>query len=131
MGGKLSNLKHDDHIHSSSSSHSSQILSFHSSAKWKAHFDASNYTNKLMVIEFTATWCGPAKYMDPIISEFAAKYSEVEFIKIDVDELMDVSKEFKVEAMPTFIFIKKGEVVDTVLGARKEDLKNQIEKHIK
>lgn len=41
-----------------------------------------------MVIDFTATWCGPCKYMDPIIQEFAAKYTEVEFIKIDVDELM-------------------------------------------
>lgn len=41
-----------------------------------------------MVIDFTATWCGPCKYMDPIIQEFAAKYTKVEFIKIDVDELM-------------------------------------------
>lgn len=40
-----------------------------------------------MVIEFTAIWCEPCKYMDPIIEEFAAKYTDVEFIKIDVDEL--------------------------------------------
>ena len=41
-----------------------------------------------MVIDFTAKWCGPCKYMDPIIKEFASKYTDVEFIKIDVDELM-------------------------------------------
>ena len=41
-----------------------------------------------MVIDFTATWCGPCKSMDPIIQEYAAKYTNVEFIKIDVDELM-------------------------------------------
>jgi thioredoxin 1 len=41
-----------------------------------------------MVIEFTATWCGPCKYMDPIIQDFAAKYIKVDFIKIDVDQLM-------------------------------------------
>jgi thioredoxin 1 len=41
-----------------------------------------------MVIDFTATWCGPCKYMEPIIKELAAKYKYVEFIKIDVDELM-------------------------------------------
>ena len=41
-----------------------------------------------MVIDFTATWCGPCKLMDPIIQEFAAKYTDVDFIKIDVDELM-------------------------------------------
>jgi len=41
-----------------------------------------------LVIDFTATWCGPCKSMDPVIQEFAAKYTDVEFIKIDVDELM-------------------------------------------
>lgn len=41
-----------------------------------------------LVIDFTATWCGPCKTMDPVIKEFAAKYTDVEFIKIDVDELM-------------------------------------------
>lgn len=41
-----------------------------------------------MVIDFTAAWCGPCKYMNSIIKEFAAKYKDVEFVKIDVDELM-------------------------------------------
>lgn len=40
-----------------------------------------------MVIDFTATWCGPCKSMEPIMKEFAATYTEVEFIKIDVDKL--------------------------------------------
>ena len=39
-----------------------------------------------MVIDFTATWCGPCKSMEPAIKEFVAKYTEVEFIKIDVDK---------------------------------------------
>ncbi|KAL2349311.1 hypothetical protein Fmac_003311 [Flemingia macrophylla] len=110
------------------SSHSSLILSFHSTAKWKAHFDASKETDKLMVIDFTATWCGPCKYMDPIIKEFAAKYTDVEFIKIDVDELMEVAQAFQVQAMPTFILIKKGKVVEKVVGAKKEELQKLIEK---
>lgn len=41
-----------------------------------------------LVIEFTATWCGPCRQMEPIIKEFAAKYSDVVFIRIDVDELV-------------------------------------------
>ncbi|KAG5059364.1 hypothetical protein AAZX31_01G039200 [Glycine max] len=110
------------------SSHSSLVLTFHSTAKWKAHFDASKETNKLMVIDFTATWCGPCKYMDPIIKEFAAKYTDVEFIKIDVDELMEVAEAFQVQAMPTFILIKKGKVVEKVVGAKKEELQKLIEK---
>ncbi|CAJ2647828.1 unnamed protein product [Trifolium pratense] len=87
------------------------ILTFHSTAKWKAHFEASKETNKL-----------------PIIKELAAKYKDVEFIKIDVDELMDVASAFQVQAMPTFILIKKGKVVEKVVGAKKEQLQKLIEK---
>ncbi|XP_058772401.1 thioredoxin H1-like [Vicia villosa] len=114
---------------SSAKSSSSHILTFHSTAKWKAHFDASKETNKLMVVEFTATWCGPCKFMDPIFQDFAAKYIKVDFIKIDVDVLMGVSQEFQVQAMPTFILMKKGKIVDKVVGAKKEDLEKLIEKH--
>lgn len=90
-----------------------QVTAFHSSAKWKAHFEASKQTTKLVeivqffffnsyslslflnsnsvhlkiVIDFTATWCGPCQYIEPAIYEFAAKYTDVEFVKIDVDEL--------------------------------------------
>ncbi|KAK7307149.1 hypothetical protein VNO77_39963 [Canavalia gladiata] len=124
MGANLSNMEN-----AHNSSHSSHILTFHSTAKWKAHFDASKETNKLMVIDFTATWCGPCKYMDPIIQEFAAKYTKVEFIKIDVDELMGISQEFQVQAMPTFILMKKGKILDKVVGAKKEELQKLIEKH--
>ncbi|KAI7994804.1 Thioredoxin H2 [Camellia lanceoleosa] len=66
----------------------SQVLAFHSSARWRAHFEASKATAKLMVIDFTASWCVPCRFMEPTINEFAAKYTDVEFIKIDVDELM-------------------------------------------
>ncbi|KAI9126358.1 hypothetical protein K1719_002779 [Acacia pycnantha] len=113
------------------SSAASRVIIFHSTAKWKAHFDASKSTSKLMVLDFTATWCGPCKMMDPIIKDFAAKYADVEFIKIDVDELMEVASEFKVQAMPTFILIKKGKVVDKTVGARKEELQRLIEKNRK
>lgn len=41
-----------------------------------------------MVIDFTATWCGPCKVMDPFVQTLSAKYTDVEFVKIDVDLLM-------------------------------------------
>ncbi|CAL0308166.1 unnamed protein product [Lupinus luteus] len=109
---------------------SSQILlTFHSTAKWKAYFDASKQKNKLMVIDFTATRCVPCKYMKPVIREFAAKYTDVEFIKLDVDELLEVAQAFQVQAMPTFILIKKGKVVEKVMGPKREELQKLIEKH--
>ncbi|XP_021731138.1 thioredoxin H2-like [Chenopodium quinoa] len=67
---------------------SKEIISFHSSTKWKEYLQASKHSNKLVVIYFTAKWCGPCQSMEPTIKEFAAKYNNVELVKIDVDELL-------------------------------------------
>ncbi|KAK7407325.1 hypothetical protein VNO78_09151 [Psophocarpus tetragonolobus] len=112
-------------------SSNSNILAFHSAANWNAHFKAVKETNKLMVLDFTATWCGPCKLMDPIIQEFAGQFTDVEFIKIDVEELAEVSQALEVHQLPTFILVKKGKVTDRVVGVKKEELKKSIEKHRK
>ncbi|KAH1259970.1 Pre-mRNA-splicing factor ATP-dependent RNA helicase DEAH1 [Glycine max] len=112
-------------------SSSSNILAFHSIAQWNAHYKATKETNKLMVLDFTATWCGPCKLMDPVILEFAGNYTDVEFIKIDVEELTEVSQALQVHQLPTFVLVQKGKVADRVVGVKKEELKRSIEKHIK
>ncbi|XP_019414780.1 PREDICTED: thioredoxin H2-like [Lupinus angustifolius] len=105
------------------------FLTFHSAAKWKAYFDSYKETNKLMVIGLMATWCVPCKYMEPVIRQFAAKYTDVEFIKLDVDVLMEVAQTFQVQAIPSFILMKKGKVVEKVMGPKREELHKLIEKH--
>ncbi|XP_009803170.1 thioredoxin H2-like [Nicotiana tabacum] len=131
MGGNYSSTLHEANYMSTTIPQvkRSQVIAFHSSSKWKLHFDSLKDTNKLVVIDFTATWCGPCKYMEPIMNDFAAKYTDVEFVKIDVDELDKVAEEYGVQAMPTFVLIKKGKVVDKVVGADKDGLKKKIEKH--
>ncbi|KAK1376511.1 putative monodehydroascorbate reductase (NADH) [Heracleum sosnowskyi] len=109
---------------------SGRVLSFHSSTKWKSHFQVSKETTKLMVIHFTAAWCGPCRMMDPVLRDFSATYADVEFIKIDVDELEDVAREYAVQALPAFILIKKGKAVDKVVGAEKITLQKKIEKYM-
>ncbi|CAI9768043.1 unnamed protein product [Fraxinus pennsylvanica] len=116
-------------VSNGSSSNTGRVISFHSSSKWKIHFEASKLTSNLMVIDFTASWCGPCRYMEPAMNEFAAMYTDVEFIKIDVDELEDVAQEFGVLVLPTFMLIKKGKEVDKLVGANKEGLRKKIEKH--
>ncbi|KAL6497496.1 hypothetical protein OROHE_027125 [Orobanche hederae] len=44
--------------------------------------------NKLMVVDFSASWCGPCKLMEPFFNQMSAKYSDVNFVKIDVDDLL-------------------------------------------
>ncbi|XP_074296096.1 thioredoxin H2-like [Silene latifolia] len=106
-----------------------RVTAFHSAARWQEYFEASKHSNKLMVIYFTAAWCGPCKYMEPTIKELSANYRDVEIAKIDVDELFNVSREFGVQTMPTFMFIRRGKQIDKVVGANKDDLQRKIEKH--
>ncbi|XP_042497402.1 thioredoxin H2 [Macadamia integrifolia] len=130
MGSNFSMAYNTTSTADGSSSKPSRIVTFHSSARWKAHFDACKASSKLLVIDFTASWCGPCKYIEPAVIEMANKYTDVEFAKIDVDELMDVAQEYRVQAMPTFILIKEGKEVDKVVGAKKDELEKKILKHL-
>ncbi|MBA0614595.1 hypothetical protein Godav_014870 [Gossypium davidsonii] len=114
---------------SPSSSESSRVLTFHSAPRWQLHFNSVKETPKLMVIDFSASWCGPCKFMEPFLNEMAAKFTEVEFVKLDVDELPDVAQEFGVQAMPTFVLVKQGKEVDRIVGAQKNELEKKVEKN--
>ncbi|KAL9250627.1 Thioredoxin H-type 1-like protein [Drosera capensis] len=82
-----------------------------------------------VVVDFTASWCGPCRFIAPILADIAKKTPHVIFLKVDVDELKAVVEEWAVEAMPTFLFLKDRELKDKVVGARKEELLATIAKH--
>ncbi|XP_058185367.1 thioredoxin H2-like [Rhododendron vialii] len=114
---------------SESSLEPSSVVVFHSSNRWQLHFNDSKNIPKLMVVDFSASWCPPCKLMEPVINAMSSKFTDVEFIKIDVDELKDVAQEFGVKAMPTFVLLKQGKEVDRVVGAKKDELEKKVEKH--
>lgn len=66
---------------------------------------------KLVVIDFHATWCGPCKVIGPKFEELAAIHDSVVFVKVDVDECEDIATEYDISSMPTFKFVKNGQVV--------------------
>ena len=71
----------------------------------------------LTVLYFTATWCGPCKAIAPAVQALADKYPNVNFYKIDVDELEELTMHAGVNCMPTFQLYKNGENVQTLEGA--------------
>lgn len=83
--------------------------------------------DKLVVVDFFATWCGPCKMIAPMLEKFSTVYSSAEFLKVDVDNLGEVAQEYEVSAMPTIIFFKNGAVVDKVIGANLNAIKQKLE----
>ncbi|MFS8011240.1 putative monodehydroascorbate reductase (NADH) [Helianthus anomalus] len=111
------------------SSAESRVIEFHSSNRWQLHYNESKQSPKLMVVDFSASWCGPCKMLEPFIRSLSSKYPEIDFIKIDVDELQDVAQQFGVQAMPTLVLLKQGKEVERVIGAKKDELEKKILKH--
>ncbi|KAI8976254.1 thioredoxin-like protein [Pilobolus umbonatus] len=73
--------------------------------------------NKLVVVDFHATWCGPCKLIAPKITKLAEEKSNIKFIKVDVDEVADIASQYEIRAMPTIMFFVNGEKVNEVIGA--------------
>lgn len=80
----------------------------------------------LTVVDFYATWCGPCKMIAPLLEKFSTEYSNVNFIKVDVDESGDIAQQYEVSSMPTLIFFKNGEIVQKVIGANPSAIKQAI-----
>lgn len=75
-------------------------------------------TGKPIMVDFSATWCGPCKKIAPIVEALAADYAEQAIIgKLDVEEAEDIAMQYGVRSVPTILFIKGGEVVDKHVGA--------------
>lgn len=83
-----------------------------------ANFDELLSSNKVVVADFWATWCGPCKAMGPSIDELATEYEGKALIgKVDVEENNDLAEKYAIRSVPTIIFFKDGEMVDKQIGA--------------
>nr|XP_039270596.1 thioredoxin-like [Styela clava] len=85
---------------------------------------------KLVVVDFYATWCGPCKVIGPKVAAMSGEYKNAVFLKVDVDENSDTTEKHGISAMPTFLFFKDGQKVDELVGASEAKLREMIEKNI-
>jgi thioredoxin 1 len=97
----------------------------------KEEFDTilSRADDKLVVVDFTATWCGPCRAIAPEFERLSEANPDVIFIKVDVDRCRDVARAQNISAMPTFKFFKHGKRYHTFQGASIRKLEDAIAKY--
>ncbi|MGE4295044.1 MAG: thioredoxin [Campylobacterales bacterium] len=82
-----------------------------------SNFDAT-IKEGITVVDFWAPWCGPCRMVAPVIEELAGQYEgKVKICKVNTDENQDVAVKFGIRSIPTIMFFKNGEQVDTIIGA--------------
>ena len=86
--------------------------------------------NPKVAVDFTATWCGPCKFIGPKFVEQAANFPTITFIKVDVDANKETSEKCGITAMPTFKFYFNGKEAEdlNLVGASEDKLKAHLEK---
>ena len=74
-------------------------------------------SDKTVLLDFWATWCGPCRMISPVLEEVAQEREDVKVCKIDVDKEPELAQQFQIMSIPTLIVMEQGRIVNKALGA--------------
>ena len=77
-------------------------------------------SNKLTVVDFFATWCGPCQMLAPVLEKLSKEQNDLNIFKVDIDESVELAIKYQVEVVPTLVIFKNGNHVKTLEGFRTE-----------
>ncbi len=78
-------------------------------------------SEKRVLVDFFATWCGPCKMQGPILEALKEEYPDMEIAKVDIDQNKDLSLEYNIMSVPTLMVFENGEVIRTAMGLHTKD----------
>ena len=87
----------------------------------KSNFDEVKNSEKKVLIDFYADWCGPCRMVSPIVDQIAEEYSEYLIAKVNVDEEGELASEFGVSSIPMLVVMQNGAIVAQSVGARPKE----------
>ncbi|MEL6222117.1 MAG: thioredoxin [Cyanobacteria bacterium J06627_8] len=85
----------------------------------ESEFDSLLTAESPVVVDCTATWCGPCKLVAPLMDKLSEEYSDrARVFKLDVDSNRSIAKRYSIRSIPAVLFFKNGELAETVVGAK-------------
>ena len=74
-------------------------------------------SDKKVLVDFYATWCGPCKSLEPIIKDVSSEYGNIKVVRVDVDKCKELVYKYGIQAMPTLVVIENGKEINRSVGA--------------
>ncbi|XP_021294405.1 thioredoxin-like protein CXXS1 [Herrania umbratica] len=104
----------------------SRVVKIESVESWDFYVNQATNQGCPIVVHFTASWCMPSVAMNPFFEELASSFQDVLFLTVDVDDVKEVATRMEIKAMPTFLLMRGGTVVDKLVGANPEEIRKRI-----
>ena len=96
------------------------------------NFDGLLESEKLVIVDFWATWCGPCRMLSPLLDEVEEEMADkITVVKVNVDDADEIAMRYRIMSIPTLVFVKNGQMVDRTVGAMpKSTLVQRIEANL-
>ena len=88
------------------------------------HINKDNFHNEVLnsekpvLLDFFASWCGPCRMVGPILDEIAEEREDIKVCKVDIDEQPELASRYRIMSVPTLMVLKDGNIVDQSIGAK-------------